>query len=250
MLVRTPLERPLIRARRVHEWLRSRGRSELRDLCLEPARIERAIQRLVSKNSNCIDVGCHLGSTLSHLIRLAPGGRHMAFEPVPQKAEWLRRKFPKVEIKQVALGDTPGKASFFESRSRPGFSGFQKTGDPQDVMHEIIVECERLDHYIDELRPVSFIKLDIEGAEFVALLGAVELMRRDRPSLLFESVPGAVEKFGQSRREFFEFLTEGQGYSIFLADDFLSGREQLDWGRFDGAHFFPFKAMNYLAIPR
>jgi hypothetical protein len=68
--------------------------------------------------------------------------------------------------------------------------------------------------------------------------------------MLFESVPGAVERFGQSRREFFGFLTEDLGYSIFLADDFLSGRGPLDWRRFDEAHYYPFKAMNYLAIPR
>lgn len=101
-----------------------------------------------------------------------------------------------------------------------------------------------------EGHPIAFIKLDIEGAEFLVLRGAVELIRRDHPSLLFESAPGCVERFGRTRREFFAFLTEELGYSIFLAEDFLTGRGRLDWDRFDDAHNYPFKALNYLAIPR
>lgn len=250
MIIRTPFERAAIRARRISARIRYRNRPELRDLLLESDRVERAVERLVGERSNCIDVGCHLGSMLSLLTRLAPEGKHMAFEPIPQKAEWLRGKFPEVEVKQVALGETSGKITFFESLTRSGFSGLRGTGDPQDEVNEIVVDCERLDQYIIEGHPIAFIKLDIEGAEFLVLRGAVELIRCDHPSLLFESAPGGVERFGQTRREFFAFLTEELGYSIFLAEDFLTGRGRLDWDRFDDAHNYPFKALNYLAIPR
>jgi FkbM family methyltransferase len=250
ILIRTPLERPLIWVKQASARIRYRNRPEHRDLVLEANRIDQALRRLIGRRSNCIDVGCHIGSMLSFLTRLAPEGKHMAFEPIPQKVKWLRRKFPEVDVRQVALGETPGKLTFYESLSRSGFSGMRKTGDPQDVYHEFVVDCQRLDHYIEEGRPISFIKLDVEGAEFSVLRGAVELIRRDHPTLLFESVPGAVEKFGRTRREFFAFLTEDLNYFIFLAEDFLAGRGCLDWDRFDRAHYFPFKAMNYLAIPR
>jgi FkbM family methyltransferase len=248
-IIRTPLERPLVRALQISGWIKSLSRPEMRDLFLESVRVERVIKRLVGRTSNCIDVGCHLGSMLSFLIKLAPEGRHMAFEPIPQKAERLRRKFPEVEVIEVALGETAGKVHFFESLTRSGYSGLGQTGDPQDVVDEIIVDCERLDHYLREGQTVSFIKVDVEGAEFLVLRGGAELIRRDRPYLLFESVPGGVEKFGDDRRRFFAYLTEEMGYSIFLAADFLAGQRSLDWDRFDQAHKFPFKAMNYIGIP-
>jgi len=250
LIIRTPLEGPLVRALRVSAWFKSLSRPEIRDLVRESARVEQVLKRLVGRTSNCIDIGCHLGSMLSFLIKLAPEGRHLAFEPIARKAEWLRRKFPEVEVIQAALGETTGKVSFFESLTRSGFSGLMPTGAQEDVVNEIVVDCERLDHYRREGQPISFIKLDVEGAEFLVLRGAVELIRRDRPSLLFESVPGGVEKFGDDRRRFFEFLTEELGYSIFLAADFLAGQGHLDWERFEQAHTFPFKAMNYIGILR
>ena len=200
MVIRTPLEWPVTRGRRLSAWFRGGIHPEDRDLLLEGSRMERCIKRLIGKTSNCIDVGCHLGSMLSFLIGVAPEGKHLAFEPIPQKAEWLRRKFPEVDVKPVALGDTQGKVTFFESLTRSGFSGLRATGDEQDKVVEIVVDCERLDRYLDAGRPISFLKVGVEGAEFLVLRGAVELLRRDRPSLLFESVPGAVERFGQSRR--------------------------------------------------
>ncbi len=87
--IRTPPERPLM-------WLRSavvnyegRRYPELRELYLEPERISAALERVVHRDSNCIDVGCHYGSMLSCFCRLAPNGRHLAFEPTPEKVRFL-----------------------------------------------------------------------------------------------------------------------------------------------------------------
>ena len=50
-----------------------------------------------------MDIGCHIGSMLSTILRLAPRGQHWAFEPTPSKAAWLRAKFPEVEVREMAL---------------------------------------------------------------------------------------------------------------------------------------------------
>jgi hypothetical protein len=42
---------------------------------------------------------------VSLLMKLAPDGRHMAVEPTPEKARWLRKKFPEVEVRAEALDD-------------------------------------------------------------------------------------------------------------------------------------------------
>jgi FkbM family methyltransferase len=185
---------------------------------------------------------------LSLLTRLAPEGKHLAFEPVPKKAAMLRRKFPDVAVYPIALGETAGQVRFFENVTRSGFSGLVATPDPTDVHVEFIVDCKPLDQFRRPDRPVSFIKLDVEGSEFLVLRGASELLRQDRPVPLFESIPGGVEKLGSSRREFFHFLTAELGYAIFTPTAYLARGNPLDWDRFDRAHHYPFEALNYFAI--
>jgi hypothetical protein len=47
------------------------------------------------------------------MMRLAPGGRHLAYEPLLEFAASLRRGFPTVEVREAALGDEPGEASSY-----------------------------------------------------------------------------------------------------------------------------------------
>ena len=35
------------------------------------------------------------------MLKRAPRGSHWAFEPIPAKAEWLRKKFPEVEVREI-----------------------------------------------------------------------------------------------------------------------------------------------------
>jgi FkbM family methyltransferase len=249
LVIRTPLEQPANWIRHLSGRRQARRQPESRELLLESERIEQVLKRLIGKSWNCIDVGCHLGAMLSLLTRLAPDGKHLAFEPVPEKAALLRRKFPEVEVYQVALGETAGQVRFFENLTRSGFSGLSATPDATDVNVEFMVDCKPLDHFWKPERPISFIKLDVEGSEYLVLRGAVDLLRHDHPVLLFESIPGGVEKLGGSRRGFFDFLTAELGYSIFTANDFLADANPLDWDHFDQAHHYPFLALNYFAIP-
>lgn len=61
-------------------------------------KIAQVLALIARPNSNCIDVGAHRGAILSHIVRIAPLGRHVAFEPLPRFAASLRRKFPQVAV--------------------------------------------------------------------------------------------------------------------------------------------------------
>lgn len=250
LLVRTPLEPIALRIRAL-AGLPSRLRHpEMREIYLEDGRISRALRRIVRPDSNCIDIGCHIGSSLSELMRLAPLGRHAAFEPLPQKARWLKSKFPEVEIHEVALSDQPGQASFFEDLSADGYSSLGQPGKSHPAREhrnrEITVTCDTLDRRVDPSRPIHFIKIDIEGAELMALRGGVGLLTRHRPLILFESGPD--QRMGLTHRALFEFFA-GQGYNIWLLKDYLEDGKPLDCAGFEEAHRYPFKALNYLAVP-
>ncbi|HVK10329.1 MAG TPA: FkbM family methyltransferase, partial [Gemmataceae bacterium] len=112
LLVRTRLEGLAKSVQHTLAGLKVLRHPGLGEVYREDGRIDRVLRALVRPDSNCIDVGAHLGSTLSTFTRLAPRGRHWAFEPLPQKADWLRRKFPEVEVRQLALSDARGQVTF------------------------------------------------------------------------------------------------------------------------------------------
>ena len=244
--IRTPLERPLL-------WLRSaldcreRWRNpELREIYLESGRIGAALKRVLHRSSNCVDIGCHYGSMLSCFCRLAPDGRHIAFEPIPGKACFLRRKFPEVDVREMALSDHPGEQCFYVNRLQTGFSGLARHGEGDFA--QIQVASARLDDVVPRDRRFDLLKVDVEGAELFVFRGATELLRRDRPTIVFECGPSGPDAFGYKPGEIHALLT-AYGYSIFLLKEFLASGRALDRLAFEAALVYPFKAFNWIALP-
>src|SRR5581483_8317361 len=78
------------RSARFTVWLLESGHRyrhpELWDLYLEERRMKQLLQRVLRTDSCAVDVGCHIGSFLASVIKLAPRGRHVAFEASTIKA--------------------------------------------------------------------------------------------------------------------------------------------------------------------
>ena len=77
-------------------------------------------------------------------------------------------------------------------------------------------------------RKIDFIKLDVEGAELLVLRGATELIRRDRPAIVFETGPDDQNSMGLAGKELFLYFAKELGYSIYLMKDFLARGEGAD----------------------
>ena len=248
-LVRTPLERPLLALRGAWKRLDRRSIRELPELAAEGGHIDRWLRAILRPDSHCIDVGCHIGGTLSLLLRLAPRGRHVAFEPVPEKARRLRRKFPEVEVHQLALSDRTGTVEFFVNQSRPGFSGLKPHGGRRDEIRPIAVGLRRLDDVVEPGRPCRFLKIDVEGAERDVLRGAAGLLRADRPFVLFECTASGLRSHGVDASDVFGFLTEDVGFEVLLPGDALDDGPTLTFDSFRRALDYPFRAFNFIARP-
>ncbi len=250
LLVGTPVQKPAQALRWIAQAPKRRKHPELEDIYLEEKRAHQIMAKLISPDSNCIDIGSHIGSVLAELTSLAPGGQHYAFEPVPTKAKWITNKFPKAKVFQVALSDSKGEVTFSQNITNPGFSGLVKAQQrPDDQWEELTVQCVKLDDTIPEDVKIDFIKIDVEGAEAMALRGGRELIARHRPGIIFESAPDGAKSFGMTNRDIYDLLTEEMGYDIYFFKDYLAGQGPTDWGRFDKAHTYPFAAFNFLAMP-
>jgi FkbM family methyltransferase len=170
-------------------------------------------------DSHTIEVGAHEGSVLRDLVRLAPDGRHLAFEPLPAMRAVLEAEFgalPNVDIRGAALSDEHGQATFHHVTTAPGYSGLKRRQMPAgEQVETITVSTERLDDVIPDGHVPGFIKIDVEGAEMLVLRGGAETIARHRPTIVFEHGAGGFEQYGYQPGDLHDLLVGGFGLRIF-----------------------------------
>ncbi len=248
--VRTPLERPLLRLREVLAVASRLRHPELGEVYREGARIREILRRVLRPDWNCLDVGAHYGSMLSAILRHAPRGRHTAVEPMPEKAAFLRGKFPEVRLHEVALADGPGRALFYVNERQSGFSGLARHGGEDDPFRTIEVRRETLDRIMAGAPRVHFAKIDVEGAEESVLRGGRAFVREHRPLLLFDCGPSGPAVFGRTPGDLFEVVDGELGYEVLFLHDFLAGGPAVSRATFEAALVYPFRALTWMARPR
>lgn len=246
LLVRTPLQKPALKLQELSKLKRKIQHPEMQEIFLESARIETILSQVIQPSSNCIDIGCHLGSMLDTILKYAPQGNHLAFEPTPYKAQWLREKFPEVEILEFALGDESGDVTFYQNTSHSGFNGLRPHKQDGDRLLAYSVRCELLDNLVDLHRPLDFMKIDVEGGELGVLCGATKILSSHHPTILFECTKSGLACFNFTPREVFDFFQE-YAYQVFLPKDFINNAEPLTFVQFEQAMQYPFQAFNFIA---
>lgn len=163
----------------------------------EPAE-EGFIRRHLRAGDTAIDVGANIGFfSVSMAARVGATGRVFAFEPLPRNAALLERSIrenafeTRITLEIAAVGEEPGQLELISPVVTNNWGGpYLRIGNtPIPPDHEVqAVAIVKLDDYPFH-RPISFIKLDAEGAELLALRGARRLLMEDRPTILAEVNP-------------------------------------------------------------
>lgn len=169
------------------------------------------------EDSTVIDVGANEGKMLDEMLRFAPHGCHVAFEPLPSLASELRQAYPHVDVREVALSDHAGDASFIHVVNDTGYSGLRERDYPRRVELDTIgVRTARLDDEVGDLNP-ALIKIDVEGGELEVLRGATETLARAKPVVWFEHGRGAADRYGTAPVQVWDVLSDA-GMRIYDAD--------------------------------
>jgi len=132
------------------------------------------------KQIDCaVDGGAHVGSWTRHLAGIF---HHVyAFEPQPDNYKCLEantRHLPNVHIHRTALGE---RFRAFVGLSPGNNSGCWHISDGKGVCMMPLDELRPL-----EQRKVGYLKLDVEGYEYYALVGAKNLIERCSPVVQIE----------------------------------------------------------------
>jgi FkbM family methyltransferase len=158
---------------------------------------EQAVMRYIAgvlrPGATAYDLGANVGAYSLLLARtVGDAGTLYSVEPNPLCVYFLRanlrRARARVTILPVAVADRAGQATF---RINYGSSLLGLVGGTSAATkpgHEILVEQDSLDNLIARLglRAPDFIKIDVEGAEALAVAGMMDTLKRHRPVLLCE----------------------------------------------------------------
>lgn len=133
------------------------------------------------KNWRCaVDIGAHVGIFSRDFAQRFE--RVVAFEPMPSTRECLLRNVPaNVDVKPFACGSHPGKVRMERNSKNSGGSRIVR-----DVTLDSLIEAEVVTLDSFGFEAVDLIKLDVEGFEPDAILGAEQTMRRCMPVVIAE----------------------------------------------------------------
>jgi FkbM family methyltransferase len=192
-----------------------RVRLQPRFLGMRPEAYEEALTAVLIRHLRpgltVVDVGAHVGlHTLMFSSRVGPTGRVLAVEPSPANACLLRSHITwndrhNVEVIEAAVGDREDHVSFTshpDATHPHGFANslaYNRGGATNTVpMTTIDAICaDRIPHLM---------KIDVEGAELLALRGARETLTRCAPILIIAIHPDPMRLLGTSPTELVAFL--------------------------------------------
>lgn len=148
--------------------------------------------RLVKPGMRVADVGANHGYfTLLMADLVGSEGAVAAFEPHPRTVELLRRSVAvngfssRVTIHDCAVMAEPGASlTFFSPAGEP--KNARVIEQAREGTPTVQVRGDTLTNLLKGWPALDFIKMDVEGAEEGALLGARPLLEQHRPKLLLE----------------------------------------------------------------
>ena len=171
------------------------------------------LRRTLQQGMTFIDLGANIGyfsMLAAHLV--GPTGFVLAVEPNPDNVRLLeasRRSngFEHVMCMQVAAGRRLGLLMLNATHSNGTTSAI--ADDLETVLMAKTVACAPLDLLFEGGRRVNLIKIDVEGAEYNALLGAERLLARDHPNHHLGVQPGPVTRHLRYRGRRLSALVDG-----------------------------------------
>lgn len=182
------------------------------------------IEQFVQENDICFDVGAHAGFWTRSLSQMVSKGHVYAFEALPYYARVLKiviclLRLNNVTIVNKAVFDKPGTVTLIwkdqHGRHLTGCTHIAATHDRS--IDCVTTDTITLDSLLSEIpvgSRVSFVKIDIEGAELMAVRGAVGLIEAFRPVFYLEIVNDYCKRYDYTREDLFKFFADS-GYEAY-----------------------------------
>lgn len=180
------------------------------------------VKKHIRKDDVVIDIGANIGYyTLLFAKMVGETGKVIAFEPDPTNFELLKKNvsinnYQNVTLVQKAVAESKKQVKLFLCEEN---KGMHRIYPSLCCNNSIDIETMSLDDFLSSYNDkITFIKMDIEGAEFMALRGMKNTIKQHRPKLMTEFSPAALFESGIKPQEYLDLLID-YGYSIFDTND-------------------------------
>jgi FkbM family methyltransferase len=189
-------------------------------------RTRAALRRLVKRDALVLDIGANIGAhtlTLAELV--GPAGRVLAFEPTDYAFTKLSRNLAlnpelarRVTAHHCFLAGTDADAvpsAIYSSWPLASEDGLHAKHLGREMKTET-ARARSIDSVLAEVadRPVSLVKLDVDGFECDVLKGATKLLTETRPVFVMELAPYVLVERGASLSELLSFFVP-RGYRFY-----------------------------------
>jgi FkbM family methyltransferase len=175
------------------------------------------IQRFIMPTDVCIDVGAHAGSWTLPLSKLVSEGHVYAFEAFPYYSKVLKMTIRLLRRKNITLlnnaivdNNRSINLVWKDSKGNRLTGRTHVMGLEDKFVDSVVVEGITLDTFLGRIPTpagkIRFIKMDIEGAELLALKGAIKLIDVHKPIFYLEIYDSYCQRYGYLAEEIFSFL--------------------------------------------
>lgn len=181
------------------------------------------LQKILNPGDSFIDAGANIGifSLMASEI-VGPQGRVYSFEPFSKNHKNLENhvkinNLKNVAVEQLALSDRSGEIVLHINET-DGNMGMA-TAYPSDFTYSETVKTISLDDYVlkRDITLIKAVKIDIEGGEYLALLGMKRILEKYHPTIIIEINPEILTS-ASSGEEDIETLLKGLSYKKMFLD--------------------------------
>ena len=174
------------------------------------------IKQYVNKDSICLDIGANIGSFTVFLSGIA---KHVyAFEPEPNNFKQLQentKHLDNVEIFDIALSHKLGYETLYTCPTNTGMHRMYKSkwcegGEQIKVPVSTIDITFILNHFTPT---INFVKIDVEGFEYNVIMGMMNIIKRDHPTIMMEWHPPSLIEAGTNPEDLYSFMIHRLGYN-------------------------------------
>lgn len=191
-------------------------------------------RKAVKKGDVILDVGANIGYfTLLAANLTGPQGKVYSFEPEPRNFGYLSKNislnnYTNVVATNKAVSNVESKVKLYLCPYDTGHHTIQqfegiRSYDPSragDKKEFVEIEAVRLDDFFkNNITPINLIKMDVEGAEMLALSGMENIIKANKKLVMFiEFFPLLIIKMGHSPELFIRRLLEEFGFNIYVIE--------------------------------
>lgn len=144
-------------------------------------------EKLIQKNSICVDIGANVGLHSCVLSKLCPEGKVMSFEPSDSCILRLKENVEINNVKNIELI----KEVLFSEKKQVNFNfnkdNFNKgVGSiTNDRNNTSVIVSSTLDDIVGNTK-IDLIKIDVEGSELEVLKGGIKSIKNNKPHIIIE----------------------------------------------------------------